>query len=158
MTRFLALLPIFSILATPALACESRDGLPDPVCSPGAVDPAVTQANINETICVPGYSKSVRPSRAASHRLKGQVMRAYGITRPMREYEADHIVSLELGGAPADKANIFPQPWEGPWNAREKDRVENRLHRLVCSGRMPLADAQRRIAGDWRHALDQEAP
>jgi hypothetical protein len=31
----------------------------------------------------------------------------------------------------------------------EKDRVENFLHKQVCSGAMRLADAQRQIATDW---------
>jgi len=30
-----------------------------------------------------------------------------------------------------------------------KDRVENRLHALVCAGRVGLAVAQRAIAVDW---------
>ena len=78
----------------------------------------------------------------------------------MRDYEADHIVSIELGGAPTDAANVFPQPWQGPWNARQKDRIENRLRRLMCSGRLSLREAQDRISHDWRHALDDvgEAP
>ena len=35
--------------------------LPDPKCTPGAIDPAVTQDNIDSTICIPGYTKTVRP-------------------------------------------------------------------------------------------------
>jgi hypothetical protein len=36
--------------------CRARDHgmLPDPSCTPGTVDPAVTQANIDSTICTPG--------------------------------------------------------------------------------------------------------
>jgi hypothetical protein len=154
MTRLFLLL---CLLAGPAMACNSVNGLPDPACSPGAVDPAVTQENIHQTICMRGYAKSVRPPLSVSSRLKRQVMRAYGVTGSMRDYEADHIVSLELGGAPDDPANIFPQPWDGPWGARDKDRIENRLHRMVCRGEMPLAEAQRRIAQDWRHALDDRS-
>jgi hypothetical protein len=30
-----------------------------------------------------------------------------------------------------------------------KDKVENFLHRQVCSGRMSLTEAQRQIATDW---------
>jgi len=43
--------------------CTALDGgiLPDPVCTPGAVDPRVTQNNIDSTICVSGYTKTVRP-------------------------------------------------------------------------------------------------
>ena len=56
-------------------------------------------------------------------------------------------------------ANYWPEAWDGPDGAHEKDAIENQLHRLVCSDRMTLAEAQRRISTDWRHALDaSEAP
>ncbi|MBV9946144.1 MAG: hypothetical protein JOZ69_04780, partial [Myxococcales bacterium] len=32
---------------------------------------------------------------------------------------------------------------------REKDHVETWLHRRVCAGAIPLAEAQRVIATDW---------
>ncbi len=41
--------------------CHVRGQLPDGTCTPGAIDPAVTQANLRETICKPGYTKTVRP-------------------------------------------------------------------------------------------------
>jgi hypothetical protein len=80
-------------------------------------------------------------------------MLAYGVEDP-RLYELDHAVPLSIGGAPADPRNLFPEPWIGPNNARLKDRVEWKLHRLVCQGRLPLAEAQARISADWRTALD----
>jgi hypothetical protein len=61
------------LLSTPALACTSADGLPDPWCTPGAIDPAVTQENLQETICVPDYSKSVRPSRRGYRDLHSRI-------------------------------------------------------------------------------------
>jgi hypothetical protein len=151
MTRlFLALI----LLASPALACQSHDGLPDPQCTPGATDPRVTQENIHETICVPGYAKSVRPPVTVTNRIKKERMVAYGITGPMKEYELDHLISLELGGAPDDVQNLWPEVWESPDGAHAKDRVEDELHRAVCAGEVPLAEAQRRIATDWKRALD----
>ena len=33
--------------------------------------------------------------------------------------------------------------------ASEKDEVEDYLHHQVCSGALPLAEAQREIASDW---------
>ncbi|HEY1457602.1 MAG TPA: hypothetical protein VGF15_03700, partial [Solirubrobacteraceae bacterium] len=42
-------------------SCHARGSglfsLPDSRCTPGAIDPAVTQANITETICRPGYTR-----------------------------------------------------------------------------------------------------
>jgi len=61
----------------------------------------------------------------------------------------DHLVSLELGGAPQDVANLWPEPWTGDANAHMKDAVETHLKREVCSGAVSLAEAQRMIASDW---------
>jgi hypothetical protein len=59
------------------------------------------------------------------------------------------LISLELGGSNSIK-NLWPQSYRTkPWNARVKDRLENRLHELVCSGQLDLATAQRDIATDW---------
>jgi len=155
-------LAIFLVLvATPALACTSVNGLPDPECTPGAPDPRVTQQNVSVTICVPGYSKSVRPPVNVTNRMKRQVMQEYALTgQDPRLYEGDHDVSIELGGCPGPDApcdfhaNFWPEPWSEPDGAHQKDVVENALHRAVCSGKLSLDDAQHRIATDWKHALD----
>ena len=39
-----------------------------------------------------------------------------------------------------------------PLNAYVKDRVENKLHEWVCSGQLPLEQAQREIASNWIEA------
>lgn len=117
--------------------------LPDPAMTPGAVDPAATV----EVVCVPGYSKAARHVTAATKR---RVYAAYGIN-PKRggPYEVDHLISLALGGS-NDPANLWPQSYvTTPWNARRKDALESRLHKMVCSGRVSLREAQEAIAGDW---------
>jgi hypothetical protein len=60
-------------------------------------------------------------------------------------------VPLGLGGAPYDPRNLWPEPRviADGWNAAVKDELEATLPRLVCSGRVPLAEAQRAIARDW---------
>ena len=63
--------------------------------------------------------------------------------------EIDHIVPLELGGS-NDIANLFPEPGSGRADYHDKDKLENRLHALVCAGSMRLTVAQRSIAADWR--------
>jgi hypothetical protein len=130
--------------------CHYRDGgqLPDPRCTPGAIDPAVTQANIHRTICVTGYTKKVRPPAEDTDRFKYEVAYpAYG-TPHSRQTELDHLVSLELGGS-NDAANLWP---EYPPTPNPKDKVENALHEAVCDGRVSLAAAQRAIASDWMTA------
>ena len=114
---------------------------PDPVLTPGQIRPLTMQQ-----VC---HTRWGLDRRHVTLTMKRQVFADYGI--PWSEhakYEVDHLVSRELGGAD-DTSNLWPQPWTGPWNAHLKDRLENELHRRVCSGRMPLADAQRLIAQDW---------
>jgi hypothetical protein len=73
-------------------------------------------------------------------------MAAYTDSGSPGDYEYDHLVSLELGGAVNDPQNLWPEPEGSP---NPKDRVENALHRMVCNGEMTLAQAQHIIATDW---------
>ncbi len=61
----------------------------------------------------------------------------------------DHLISLELGGCPDCVANLWPEPYNIPLGAHEKDKVENYLHKMVCSGQMTLVEAQKEISTDW---------
>jgi hypothetical protein len=63
--------------------------------------------------------------------------------------EVDHIVPLELGGS-NDIANLFPERAAPDPGFHAKDRLENRLHALVCAGSMTLRAAQRGIASNWQ--------
>src|SRR5664280_72069 len=124
--------------------------LPDAACTPGATNPAVTQATIGSTICRSGYTATIRPPASYTDALKRQQIAAYGYTDTSpRSYEEDHLISLELGGASSDQRNLWPEPGPSP---NPKDKVENELHRRVCAGSMPLAEAQQRIATDWTTA------
>ena len=125
---------------------QGRYSLPDPHCTPGAVNPDVTQATIGRTICRRGWTKTVRPSDSITEPEKLGSMAAYGDTGSPHDYEYDHLVSLELGGAVNDARNLWPEPGGSP---NPKDTVENRLHRLVCDGEMRLARAQHIIATGW---------
>jgi hypothetical protein len=123
-----------------------RDTLPDAVCTPGATNPKVTEATLRTTICRSGYSKSIRPSENITRREKVASMKSYADSGPPSKYEYDHLVSLELGGSANDAANLWPEPGASP---NRKDRLENKLHSLVCAGSVPLATAQHDIATDW---------
>ena len=89
-------------------------------------------------------------NRAVPVSLQRQVFAEYGIsTAQTRAYEVDYLITPALGGAD-DIHNLWPQPYsETVWNARVKDALENRLHDLVCQGRLDLATAQRDISMDW---------
>jgi Excalibur calcium-binding domain len=43
----------------------------------------------------------------------------------------------------------------GAGGAKVKDKLENKLHSLVCSGQISLAAAQQAISGDWGTAYAQ---
>jgi hypothetical protein len=126
--------------------------LPKRALTPGAVNPAVTQASIRMTICRTGYTKTIRPSSSYTTAVKrAQLAAGYAFHGDLRtsDYEEDHLISLELGGSPASVKNLWPEPYAASQGARVKDKIENRLHDLVCSGRIPLRTAQRAIAGNW---------
>lgn len=116
--------------------------LPDQRCTPGALNPDVTQSNIHSTICVKGWTATVRPPVSWTSQVKRDSERAYGRSGAG---ELDHLIPLELGGAPADRANLWFEPGQIP---NPKDRVEDALHKAVCAGTTSLGKAQREIV-DW---------
>lgn len=125
-----------------ALAAGAAPVLPNPRLTPGATLP-VTKAQV----CVRGYAGRARHVTEATKRA---VFREYGIKDPApHDWEIDHLVSLELGGSNAIQ-NLWPQSYiTKPYNAHVKDRLEDRLHALVCHGKVSLQVAQQAIRGNW---------
>jgi hypothetical protein len=137
-------------------SCQARGaGLfarPDPRCTPGALNPDVTQATISRTICRRGWTKTVRPPESVTAPEKLASMRSYADGKDTSRFEYDHLVPLELGGAPNDRRNLWPEPdYAVPkgFYLNPKDLLESVLKRRVCSGHMGLSTAQRLIARDW---------
>ena len=147
------------MVAISAGAGWAQGALPDPVLTPGALNPAVTQENIGETICVRGWTRSVRPPREFTYQLKRRQMRAYGYAGS-RLSDFEEVVPLSLGGAPDDPRNLWPEPFfpANDWGADRKDQLEAVLSRLVCAGRVSLAEAQAAIATDWIAAYRRYVP
>ena len=143
------------VTGTLAGPCHYRgsppDQLPDPSCTPGGYDPAVTAA----MLCAKWYTtKSYRPPPSDTARFKYDVAEpAYG--EHDAQGELDHLIPLELGGN-NDASNLWPEPGKLP---NLKDSVEGKLHIWVCAapsaaerqGR--LEAAQQAIAADWVTAL-----
>lgn len=127
--------------------------------TPGSLNPAVTQANIQTTICKSGFTATIRPPVSYTNKLKKQELAGtyksfvaiYG--SDLGNYELDHLISLQLGGNPTDVANLWMEPYTGN-NARKKDVVETALKRLVCSGKITLAVAQKAISTNWATAYN----
>jgi hypothetical protein len=143
----------------PRGSCHARGSglyeLPDPHCTPGALNPAVTPATIGSTICARGWTSTVRPSESVTEPEKLANMASYGLRVRASAVEYDHLVPLELGGAANDPRNLWPEPdyaTRSGFYLNPKDHLERALNRLVCDGRMSLSRAQLLIARDWASA------
>ena len=155
-----------AILSTPAASMDATAtavgrlaGEPDPVLTPGALNPAVTQATIGTTICVSGWTATIRPPSSYTTALKVQQIAQYGYAdTSTTAYEEDHLIPLQLGGAPSDPLNLWPQPYAATLpdgrdvGARVKDAFETSLKRQVCAGTVSLTAAQAQIGVHWVHA------
>lgn len=123
--------------------------LPDRRRTPGAIDPAISQANIASTICDPDFlsARSPQPSwtAAARRRLADNLFPG----QPPENFALDQLVPISLGGAPTDSRNLWLQSWSGAQGIARKNALEQFLHRMVCDRRLSLASAQQMIARDW---------
>ena len=134
----------------PLRAAKPQDGraiyLPDSKMTPGA-----TLSVSEKDVCVKGYAGQTRNVPESE---KKKVYQEYGITsHKPGEYEIDHLISLELGGS-NDIKNLWPEPYDlnvdgYQKGAHEKDKVEDKLHQLVCAGTITLDEARSLISSDW---------
>ena len=133
---------LLAILGGPLSATEFRD-TPDKTLTPGEV----RTVDVRE-VC----TTKTRTLRHDARRKKAEVLRRYGLSQADAPLlEMDHLIPLSLGGADT-LANLWPEPWIGQWNASVKDKLEVRLHRMVCGGQISLVDAQAEMATDWKGA------
>jgi hypothetical protein len=105
-------------------------------------NPAVTQATIDKTICVKGWTTTVRPPLSYTDPIKRKLISELPSTASHRlaDYELDHWVPLEVGGNPTASVNLVLQPIA---QARIKDVIENQTHDAVCSHRLTLAQGRK---------------
>jgi hypothetical protein len=127
--------------ATKHDGCKARGALPDSACTPGAVKTTNLDVICHES------TKNRRHVSATSHR---EAFTEYGYTFPQARgaFEVDHLIPLELGGDNTVE-NLWAEPASPKPGFHEKDKVENYLHKQVCSGAMTIDEAQRIIATDW---------
>ena len=158
---FASVILIATLIGSNAMALSNLDWvLPNSKVTPGSINSDVTQSNIQSTICVSGWTTTVRPKTSYTNNLKKQQLSGdykyliidYGSN--LTNYEEDHLISLELGGNPSDPKNLWTQPWSGN-NARQKDVIETKLKKLVCSGTIKLSVAQKAIASNWVKAYNK---
>ncbi len=156
-----AIVALLTLLVSPVSASTPASlvlatGLPSHSLTPGATNPEVTQATISQTICLVGWTATIRPSSSYTSALKAKQIATYGFTdHHLADYEEDHLISLELGGSPRDPLNLWPEPRHirlangTDVGGYTKDAFENALKRRVCAGTLTLASAQREIALNW---------
>jgi hypothetical protein len=143
--------PDVSVVASaPRVATTSP--LPVDPCHVGAVtycalNPAVTQATIASTICLSGWTATVRPPSSYTSSLKVEQLATFGYAdQNPKDYEEDHRVPLELGGAPRDTSNLSPERGASP---NPKDSAENDARLNVCAGRATLQAEQVAFIAAW---------
>jgi hypothetical protein len=135
----LALLLLGAAIVWPPGSSSKSPYHADITRTPGVLNPEVTQATIHATICVRGWTKTIRPPTSYTNELKLKQIREYGVGGSKSDYQEDHLISLELGGHPTDPRNLWPEPYP---RASEVDAIENDLNDKVCSGELSLEDAQ----------------
>ncbi len=116
--------------------------VPNPNLTPGATHPV----SIGDVCSMP-HEEVVRD---VPNGLRQEVFKEYGIVNPRPEdYEIDYLITPGLGGT-EDIHNLWPEPSNrSAWNAHVKDDLEERLHQLVCDGKLDLPTAQQAIATNW---------
>jgi cytochrome c-type biogenesis protein CcmH/NrfF len=120
-----------------------------------ALNPDVTPETIAQTICVPGYTATVRPGSSYVTGIKEKIGRDAGLPSEVAgAMILDHIIPLALGGHPRQPSNLQLQELG---ESRRKDHIEIKLQCLVCSGQVPLDEARAAIAIDWQAAYHQFA-
>ena len=109
--------------------------------------PGETRPMTLEEVCL--YPKAEVISRDIPLDMRQKVFAAYGIKAPQTgQFEVDYLITPDLGGTESIR-NLWPQPYSVRWNAHVKDKLEERLHELVCDRKLDLATAQHDIAVDW---------
>lgn len=116
---------------------RKRDRLPDPACTPGRLNATLSKSDV----CDPVY---LAPKQRASAQQNAAVRRAYR----SHARTLDMLISPRLGGV-TTPANLWPA---GAKQQARKDRIEQKLLRRVCTGKLSLRQAQWRLAQDWRKA------
>jgi hypothetical protein len=127
--------------AKPVIAFE-RGAEPDRILTPGA-----TRIVTLSDVCSMAHEEVVG---SVSTPLRQQVFQEYGIVNDHAgDFEIDYLIAPGLGGV-EEIHNLWPEPYSSAtWNAHVKDALEERLHEMVCAGKLDLSTAQRDIATDW---------
>jgi hypothetical protein len=123
--------------------------LPDPAGTPGATNPDVTEATLQQTIGTGGWTATVRPPVTYTNAVKLVVMGEYGIVGNPSDYELDHLVPLCCGGNPTSQQNLWAQRRAGVNGASLKDLTEVMAQHAILNGHLSLSEAQLGFMRNW---------
>jgi hypothetical protein len=123
--------------------------LPDPAGTPGAINPDVTVATLQQTIGTGGWTAQVRPPVTYTNAVKLIVMQEYGLTGNPPDFELDHLVPLCCGGNPTSQQNLWAQRRAGVNGAPLKDLTEVLAQHAILNGHISLIDAQQGFMNNW---------
>lgn len=158
-TGMLLLITLSSVIGYAAVDLNTGvySGLPDKSMTPGAIDLAVTQENLKQTVCITYYTNTVRPPSSYTNKLKKQQILDYKYkNRDPKLYEEDHLIPLAVGGNPTSPLNLWPEPRKNTnWGASKKDRLEVLLHKQLCNGKITLEQAQKAFSDNWIESYKQ---
>jgi hypothetical protein len=129
-----------------ALPAITRAQLPSKYHTPGAA------AKIDVTrLCSAEFTGSIKP---ITHWQRDEVLTRYGIRPESFDGTLDHLIPVSLGGT-NDPDNVYPFHASGEFTVDGKNQLGERLHQLVCDGKLSLKDAQSAVKKDWTRAYKQ---
>ena len=138
-TLLVALAVVLDLMGA-ALALAGPTALILPTHTPGVRYSKVTQATISNTVCKSGWTATIRPPASYTTALKrAQLAQWHYADQNPSHYEEDHLISLEVGGAPRSTRNLWPEPHS---QSAKSDPKENTWHKLVCNGTLTLRQAR----------------
>jgi hypothetical protein len=140
MKRVLVSLILMICASSQSVGQRGPVNLPNPTLTPGAAA-TVTR----DDLCGSEYKSE---DRNIPITLKRQTFDRYGLSPQAVGYNVDHLIPVPLGGSNSPK-NLWPQSLSGEWNYHMKNRLERKLHKMVCSNTLALEIAQQEIARDW---------
>jgi hypothetical protein len=153
--------PSVTVSATPTPASHSPSPTPTRTPSPvedvlaGRTNPKVTPDTVQTTICVAGYTATIRPPYSETSKAKAALIAREHPGDPMSAWILDHIVPLEGGGAPGSATDLRNFMLQAPAESHVKDRLEDEMRDDICSGRVPLHTAQVAMADGWQDYAQQ---
>lgn len=144
--RYLVLLAALAFV--PAQAQSTYPDLPNPTLTPGDVQSIDTQL-----VCMKDYPAA---NRNVTTSKKNKIYKAYGVDKSLcvGGCKIDHLIPIAIGGS-NDVKNLWPHEYGATHNVFAKTRLEIRLRKEVCSGKIPITEAQACIRDDWTKCFDR---